>query len=172
MSPNIRRCTDDDVAEMVSIINEAAEAYRGIIPVDRWHEPYMPEAELRDEIAAGVEFLGCEDERGDLIGVMGVQPVQDVSLIRHAYVRPAAQGTGVGGALIAAITEMTDRPLLVGTWAAAGWAIKFYEKHGFTLVTPNQKESLLRKYWSIPDRQIETSVVLADQRWFNYVAVY
>lgn len=169
---NIRLCNDADVAEILSIINEAAEAYRGIIPEDRWHEPYMPEAELRDEIAAGVEFLGCEDDEGTLVGVMGVQPVQDVSLIRHAYVRTAAQGTGVGGALIAAITEMTDRPLLVGTWAAAEWAIKFYEKHRFTLVTPNQKEALLRKYWSIPDRQIETSVVLADQRWFNYVAVY
>lgn len=172
MIDGARPCTDADIVAMVEIVNEAAEAYRGIIPPDRWHDPYMPESELRDEIAAGVVFIGCEDGTGALIGVMGVQDVQDVALIRHAYVRTGVQGSGIGGQLISAIMEAAERPLLVGTWAAAEWAIKFYEKHGFTMVTPNQKESLLRKYWSIPDRQIETSVVLADQRWYNYVAVY
>jgi N-acetylglutamate synthase-like GNAT family acetyltransferase len=160
----IRRCGEADVPAMFAIINDAAQAYRGVIPADRWHEPYMPEAELRAEIAAGVVFWGAERE-GRLVGVMGLQDVLDVALIRHAYVATAARGEGIGGALLRHLVDQTDRPLLVGTWAAATWAIRFYERHGFALTSPAEKERLLRRYWSIPDRQIETSVVLVDERW-------
>jgi len=145
---------------MFEIINDAAQAYRGVIPADRWHEPYMPEGELRREIEAGVVFWGW-DEDGRLLGVMGLQDVDDVALIRHAYVVPAAQGRGLGGRLLEFLLANASRRVLVGTWAAATWAIGFYEKHGFTLVSAAEKERLLRKYWTIPDRQIETSVVLA-----------
>lgn len=160
----IRRCGEADVPAMFAIINDAAQAYRGVIPADRWHEPYMPEAELRAEIAAGVVFWGAERE-GRLVGVMGLQDVLDVALIRHAYVATAVRGEGIGGALLRHLVDQTDRPLLVGTWAAATWAIRFYERHGFALTSPAEKERLLRRYWSIPDRQIETSVVLVDERW-------
>jgi N-acetylglutamate synthase-like GNAT family acetyltransferase len=158
-----RRCGEADVTAMLAIINDAAQAYRGVIPADRWHEPYMPEAELRAEIAAGVVFWGAERE-GQLIGVMGLQDVQDVALIRHAYVATVERGRGTGGALLRHLLAQTDRPILVGTWAAASWAIRFYERHGFTLTTPAEKDRLLRRYWSIPDRQIETSAVLALRR--------
>ena len=154
----IRRCRDDELAAIGAIVNAAAVVYRGVIPEDRWHEPYMPAAELKGEIAAGVEFWGYEDDAA-LIGVMGIQPVQDVTLIRHAYVSPAAQGRGVGGALLAALEARGSGQLLVGTWAAATWAIGFYERHGFVAV--DDPAALLRRYWSIPERQIETSVVLA-----------
>jgi N-acetylglutamate synthase-like GNAT family acetyltransferase len=160
----IRRCGEADVPAMFAIINDAAQAYRGAIPADRWHEPYMPEAELRAEIAAGVVFWGAEREER-LIGVMGLQDVLDVALIRHAYVATVERGRGIGGALLRHLVDQTDRPLLVGTWAAATWAIRFYERHGFALTSPAEKERLLRRYWSIPDRQIETSVVLVDERW-------
>lgn len=160
----IRRCGPADVPAMLAIINDAAQAYRGVIPADRWHDPYMPEDELRGEIAAGVVFWGAE-AGGRLAGVMGLQEVQDVALIRHAYVATAVRGEGIGGELLRHLLAQTDRPVLVGTWAAATWAIRFYEKHGFALTSPAEKERLLRKYWSIPDRQIETSVVLADARW-------
>jgi len=129
----LRRCTDDDVPAMDAIINEAAQAYRGAIPADCWHEPYMKRAELLAEIAAGVEFWGWEDA-GDLVGVMGLQRVRDATLIRHAYVRPSHQSRGVGGALLNQLAGQTAGPLLVGTWAAAQWAIRFYERHGFRLV--------------------------------------
>jgi GNAT superfamily N-acetyltransferase len=155
----IRRCGDEDLATMLVIVNAAAQAYRGVIPADRWHEPYMPEAELRDEIAAGVEFWGLDSDDG-LIGVMGVQPVKDVDLIRHAYVRPDRQRHGVGAELIAHIRRRSRRRLLVGTWAAATWAIEFYQRHGFELVAPDAAAMLLRTYWTIPERQIATSVVL------------
>lgn len=145
---------------MLAIVNGAAEAYRGVIPADRWHEPYMPEAELREEIAAGVEFWGLETADG-LAGVMGVQPVRDVELIRHAYVRPGHQRHGVGAELIEHLRRRSTRRMLVGTWAAATWAITFYERHGFVLVAPERAADLLRAYWTIPERQIETSVVLA-----------
>jgi len=145
---------------MLAIVNGAAEAYRGVIPADRWHEPYMPEAELREEIAAGVEFWGLETADG-LAGVMGVQPVRDVDLIRHAYVRPGHQRHGVGAELIEHLRRRSTRRMLVGTWAAATWAITFYERHGFVLVAPERAAALLRAYWTIPERQIETSVVLA-----------
>ena len=160
---DIRPCRDDERPAVLAIVNAAAEAYRGVIPADRWHEPYMDAAELDREIAAGVAFWGYEVD-AELIGVMGIQPVGDVDLIRHAYVVPGRQRGGVGGALLAHIRGLSDRPMLVGTWAAAGWAIRFYERHGFELVSPERKTALLQTYWDIPERQIETSVVLADPR--------
>src|SRR5512143_1231013 len=160
----IRKCTERDCESIYEIINDAARAYKGVIPADRWHEPYMPWDYLRHEIDAGVEFWGYE-EKGQLIGVMGIQDVQDVTLIRHAYVRTKERGRGIGGQLLTHLKTLINRPALVGTWAAAIWAVKFYERHGFTLVTWEEKERLLRKYWSIPDRQTETSVVLADEQW-------
>jgi|SRR5271157_5585773 len=160
----IRPCTESEFDTICTIINEAAEAYRGIIPADRWHEPYMADEDLRHEIRSGVRFWGCEED-GELVGVMGIQDVQDVTLIRHAYVRTASRGRGIGGKLLAELRKMTDRPVLIGTWATATWAIQFYEKHGFRLVTPEEKDRLLRKYWSIPERQVETSVVLVEEKW-------
>ena len=157
---SIRPCRDDERAAILEIVNAAAEAYRGVIPADRWHEPYMPADELDAEIAAGVAFWGYEAD-GELLGVMGIQPVRDVDLIRHAYVAPAAQGRGIGGALLEHLLNGATRPMLVGTWAAAEWAIRFYRRHGFELQSRERGAELLRAYWSIPERQIETSVVLA-----------
>ena len=162
----IRLCIGDDVEDIYTIINDAAEAYRGIIPEDRWHVPYMPRDELKSEIEAGVVFWGCEQD-GELAGVMGIQDIQDVTLIRHAYVRTARRNRGIGGRLLRELREKTGRPLLIGTWDDAVWAIRFYETYGFQLVTPDEKNRLLKKYWSIPERQVETSVVLADRRWFD-----
>jgi GNAT superfamily N-acetyltransferase len=159
--PRIRPCRDDERPALLAIVNAAAQAYRGVIPADRWHEPYMGAGELDAEIAAGVVFWGYEAD-GALIAAMGIQPVRDVDLIRHAYVLPARQGGGVGGALLRHIRALSARRMLVGTCAAAEWAIRFYERHGFERVTPEQTRALLRTYWSIPDRQVETSVVLAD----------
>jgi GNAT superfamily N-acetyltransferase len=158
---NVRLCGDRDLATMLAIVNAAAEVYRGAIPADRWHDPYMPEAELREEIAAGVEFWGVDTDDG-LIGIMGVQPVRDVDLIRHAYVRPDRQRHGVGAELIEHLRQRSTRRILVGTWAAATWAVRFYERHGFVLVAPERAAALLRTYWTIPERQIDTSVVLAS----------
>jgi GNAT superfamily N-acetyltransferase len=146
---------------MFEIINAAAEAYRGVIPADCWHEPYMSAQELEREIAAGVVFWGYEAADGELLGVMGIQEVRDVDLIRHAYVRPGVQGRGVGSALLEHLRGLTTRRILIGTWAAAEWAVRFYQRHGFQLVSPQDKATLLRKYWTVSDRQIETSVVLA-----------
>lgn len=162
----IRLCGDSDFEAICYIINEAAGVYKGIIPPDCWKEPYMQEDELRHEIKAGVEFRGYEED-GELAGVMGIQNVLDVTLIRHAYVRTKSQNRGIGGELLAALREKTTRPVLIGTWAAAVWAIHFYEKHGFRMVTPEEKDQLLKKYWTIPARQIETSIVLAEQEWFE-----
>ena len=156
----IRPCRDDERPEILTIVNAAAQAYRGIIPADRWHDPYMPADELDREIAAGVAFWGYEAD-GALVGVMGIQAVGDVDLIRHAYVDPGRQRSGVGGALLEHLMRSATRRVLVGTWAAAEWAIGFYRRHGFQQVTPEQKDRLLKTYWNIPDRQIETSVVLA-----------
>ena len=161
----IRDCVDSDFETVYQVINDAAQAYKGIIPADRWTDPYMPREELRDELAAGVGFLGY-DEDGELTGVMGTQEVQDVMLIRHAYVRTGRQNRGIGGQLLARIMERATRPVLIGTWADAVWAVRFYERRGFNVVSPQEKERLLRQYWTVPDRQIETSVVLADERWF------
>jgi GNAT superfamily N-acetyltransferase len=155
----IRRCRDDERPAILAIVNAAAEAYRGVIPPDRWRDPYMPADELDGEIAAGVAFWGYEAD-GALLGVMGIQPLADVTLIRHAYVAPGRQRSGVGGALLEHLIATATQPLLVGTWATAEWAIRFYERHGFALVSPERKTELLRTYWTIPERQIETSVVL------------
>ena len=159
----IRPCTKADLNTIREIINEAAEAYRGVIPADCWHEPYMTRAHLDEEIAAGVVFRGCEDE-GTLVGVMGLQKSRDATLIRHAYVRRSHQGRGIGGTLMSALTSESDGPLLVGTWAAATWAIRFYERHGFELATPVETDRLLRLYWTVSPRQRETSVVLTRSR--------
>ena len=157
----IRLCRADEGAAILSIINAAAEVYRDVIPTDQWHEPYMPRDELDREIAAGVTFWGFENN-GVLTGVMGLQSMRDVDLIRHAYVLPAQQRHGIGGKLLHHLRQTSTRPMLVGTWAAAEWAIRFYERHSFQLVSPTRKTVLLKTYWSIPDRQIETSVVLAN----------
>ena len=160
MPPVIRRCHDGDTETILATINAAAEAYRGVIPADRWHEPYMDEAGLRAEIAAGVRFSACELD-GRVAGVMGIQPVRNVELIRHAYVLPACQGRGVGRELMRRLLGGKERQVLVGTWAAATWAIRFYERNGFQLVPDAAKALLLRAYWTIPDRQVDVSVVLA-----------
>jgi GNAT superfamily N-acetyltransferase len=156
----IRRCPDDALEAILAIVNTAAEAYRGVIPADCWHEPYMPREELDREIAAGVVFWGYE-ENGKLAGVMGFQPVQDADLIRHAYVLPGSQRHGVGSALLEHLRQLSARQILVGTWEAAHWAISFYRRHGFELVSPARKVALLKTYWDVPDRQIEVSIVLA-----------
>jgi GNAT superfamily N-acetyltransferase len=157
----IRRCDDRDLEVIWAIINDGAQAYRGIIPVDRWTEPYMSREKLRHEIAQGVVFWGYW-EADMLIGVMGLQQLQDVTLVRHAYVRSGWQKRGIGRQLLSHLRELTQGSMLVGTWADAAWAIRFYEKNGFRLVGSQEKERLLRKYWTVPERQIETSVVLAD----------
>jgi GNAT superfamily N-acetyltransferase len=178
----IRRCRPDEEPLMSEIVCDAASAYRGVIPADRYHEPYMPLAELQGEIAAGVEFWGAE-VGGTLTGIMGIQDVDTkaeddipgvpssggeslghVTLIRHAYVRTAQRGQGLGGLLLLHLLSQVDLPVLIGTWAAAEWAVRFYEKHGFTLTSHAEKETLLRRYWSVPARQVETSVVLADAK--------
>ena len=155
----IRPCTDSDVPNIFAIVNDAAQAYRDVIPSDRWHEPYMPLAELKEEIAAGVKFWGYDDA-SRLVGVMGIQPVKDVTLIRHAYVRMEMRSRGIGGKLLAHLLGQADGKILVGTWKAADWAVKFYQKHGFQLVSEEEKDRLLKIYWNIPERQIETAVVL------------
>jgi GNAT superfamily N-acetyltransferase len=148
------------VAEIYRVINDAATAYRGAIPADRYHEPYMPRDELEREMAEmqfhGV-FIG-----GRLVGVMGVQDVQDVTLVRHAYVESEHQGQGIGSALLRHVEATAGRDtILIGTWATATWAIRFYQEHGYTLVGSRaEKDAMLRRYWHVPDRQIETSIVL------------
>jgi len=180
----LRPCAPADEPRMADIVCDAARAYKGVIPADRYHEPYMPLAELRGEIAAGVRFCGAVNAAvnaaeaggfanglaGELVGVMGIQDVDnddprgigDVTLIRHAYVETVRRGQGIGGRLLEHLTSRTSRPMLIGTWAAADWAVRFYEKHGFVRTTTAEKETLLRIYWNIPERQVETSVVLAD----------
>jgi len=160
----IRRCEPADLSVIYAIINDAAMAYKGIIPADRWHEPYMPMEELRQEIADGVEFWGYEAEKA-LIGVMGIQDKGDVSLIRHAYVRTNNRRKGVGTALLRHIESQTTKPILVGTWLDAAWAVRFYQKNGYEILSRSETERLLRKYWNVPERQIETSVVLASPKW-------
>jgi GNAT superfamily N-acetyltransferase len=156
----IRACGGDDELRILEIINEAAAAYRGVIPDERWHEPYMSADELRGDLARGVAFVGMEVD-GTLVGVMGVQRVRDCDLIRHAYVLPSFQRHGVGGALIRHLTAASSRQMLVGTWAAATWAVAFYQRHGFTLLDPVQSRQLLGTYWNVPKPQMEASVVLA-----------
>lgn len=160
----VRKSSADDFDSILSVINDAAQAYRGVIPQDRYHEPYMSGDELRGQIDEGVIFWVYEDG-GGVVGVMGMQDVGDVTLIRHAYVKTALRKRGIGGLLLRELLGLTTRPVLIGTWADAWWAIAFYEKYGFRRVTTEEKNRLLRKYWRIPDRQVETSVVLADARW-------
>ena len=149
---------------MLAIVNDAAQAYKGVIPADRWHDPYMPADELAKEIAAGIAFWVAE-EGGRLLGVMGIQDKGDVALVRHAYVSTNQQGKGVGTKLLHHVEGLAGKPVLIGTWAAAKWAITFYQRNGYSVVSAAEKDQLLRKYWSIPARQIETSVVLADRHW-------
>ncbi len=160
----IRPCTDQDLEEILEVINDAARVYEGVIPDDRYQHPYMPAAELTRETEHGVRFWGFEQD-GRLLGVMGLQDVDDVTLIRHAYVRTTHRRRGIGGRLLQDLRSKATRSLLVGTWAAAAWAIEFYCRHGFEMVPRDQARLLLRRYWSIPERQIETSVVLAEKGW-------
>ena len=160
----IRECTESDFKTIFEIINDAAQAYKGVISKDRWHEPYMPFEELRKEIENGVVFWGLERD-GQLLGVMGIQDKGEVTLIRHAYVWTRAQKLGIGTRLLQHLESMTEKPVLIGTWADSLWAISFYKKNGYTLLSEEEKNRLLRKYWSIPERQVETSVVLANQTW-------
>lgn len=161
---DIRPATGGDTATIHEIINDAAQAYKGVIPADRWHEPYMSMADLESEMRKGVRFYCCRQD-GRIVGAMGIQDVKDVTLIRHAYVRTASRRHGVGQALLEHLNQLTTRPVLIGTWKAATWAIRFYEKNGFRLVDDAEKNRLLRIYWTIPDRQVEESVVLVDSKW-------
>jgi GNAT superfamily N-acetyltransferase len=160
----IRRCDEGDFEVIWTIINDGAQAYKGTIPADRWTEPYMSKEKLQHEIDEGVVFWGYEESE-TLLGVMGIQRVQDVTLIRHAYVRTGSQKHGIGAKLLSHLREMASGPVLIGTWADAVWAIRFYERHGFQMVGSEEKNRLLKEYWSIPERQVETSVVLADSTW-------
>lgn len=157
----IKKSKKGDFKDIYEIINDASSAYKGIIPEDRWKEPYMQEEELQKQIDDGVEFW-CYRQNAVILGVMGIQQKFDVTLIRHAYVRTTARNTGVGGKLLQDLLTLTEKPILIGTWADATWAINFYQKNGFRKVSHIEKEQLLRKYWDIPLRQIETSVVLAN----------
>jgi quercetin dioxygenase-like cupin family protein/GNAT superfamily N-acetyltransferase len=161
-NPSIRLCRSGDFETIHAIINDAAEAYRGIIPADCWHEPYMPREDLRRQIEQGIMFYGYAVD-GQLVAVMGIQHVQEVTLIRHAYVRTSHRQHGIGGQLLSCLRGLTRRPVLIGTWADAKWAIRFYQKHGFRLVARKQVPGLLNRYWGVPQRQVETSVVLTDR---------
>jgi len=162
----IRAIQDRDRDDALAIVNDAARAYRGVIPADRWHEPYMSMSELESEISGGVMFWVAVDA-GRPVGVMGIQDKGDVALVRHAYVVSTTQRKGLGTRLLRHVLDQAGKPILIGTWADAAWAIDFYRRNGFTVVSNSDKDFLLRKYWSIPERQIETSVVLADARWME-----
>jgi N-acetylglutamate synthase-like GNAT family acetyltransferase len=162
----IRESGRADFAEMLAIINDAARAYRGVIPADRWHDPYMSATELASEISGGVAFWVAEQE-GRMLGVMGIQDKGDVALVRHAYVVTTTQRSGIGTTLLRHVESLIEKPILIGTWADASWAIDFYRRNGFSMVSAEHKDRLLETYWSIPARQIETSVVLANSRWMQ-----
>lgn len=159
----IRKCSANDFEAILSIINDAAEVYYSIIPIDLWRQPYMSPDELRTEITSDIRFFGLE-VGGSLVAVMGTQSLKDVTLIRHAYVRPDRQRKGEGGRLLRYLVDTAPKPVLIGTWKAAHWALRFYEKHGFRLIEGGEKDRLLKAYWHIPARQIETSIVMADHR--------
>jgi GNAT superfamily N-acetyltransferase len=160
----IVECEDKDINDIYSIINDAAIAYKGIIPEDRWHEPYMSMEELKAQLEDGVQFWKFTEDK-EILGVMGIQPKEDVTLIRHAYVRTTQRNKGIGSKLLEHLYSIATTPVLIGTWADATWAINFYQKHGYRLLLQGEKDTLLRKYWSVPERQIETSVVLANADW-------
>lgn len=160
----VSKCTPEDFETIYTIINDAAIAYKGIIPADRWHEPYMSKEELQQQMREGVEFWAYQ-EGEEMLGVMGIQFKGEVTLIRHAYVRTSSRNKGIGKQLLLHLSSISSTPILIGTWANASWAIEFYKKHGFRLVTPEEKNQLLKKFWSIPERQVETSVVLASEDW-------
>lgn len=162
----IRACNAREFEAIWTIVNDGARAYAGVVPSDCLHDPYMSKEELRHEVGNGVVFWGHEED-GELLGVMGIQELHDVTLIRHAYVRSRAQGRGIGSKLLSHLGKLAKQPLLIGTWADASWAIRFYERHGFHLLSYEQKETMLPKYWKIPQRQIETSVVLASPEWLE-----
>jgi GNAT superfamily N-acetyltransferase len=166
----IRKCTEKDVEAIFDIVNDAAMAYKGVIPSDCWHEPYMPMKQLLWEIGDGVCFWGLE-ENERLIGVMGIQDKGEVTLIRHAYVRTEKRNHGIGTQLMRHLEPMSEKPILIGTWADAAWAVRFYQKNGYTLLPTDEKNRLLRKFWTISERQVETSVVLADAKWKNYAMI-
>ncbi len=161
----IRQCNDVDFQSIYEVINDAASAYKGVIPEDRWQEPYMSKAELREQIGEGVRFWCFTEGPKTILGAMGIQDKGEVALIRHAYVRTPSRNKGIGSALLEHLVASAGKPVLVGTWADAAWAIRFYEKHGFRRVSPTEKETLLRRFWRIPDRQVQTSVVLASPDW-------
>ena len=160
----IRKCAEINVTKLYAIINDAAQAYKGVIPDDRWHEPYMPLEELEHEIEDGVVFWAFEED-GNLLGIMGIQDRDDVALIRHAYVRTNRQNHGIGTQLLQHLERTTKKPILIGTWADARWAIRFYERNGYRLLSRKETEQLLQRYWSIPERQVVTSVILANLKW-------
>ena len=160
----IRKAANEDFEDIFNIINDAATAYKGVIPPDRWHEPYITKEELKGQIADGVRFC-CYVANNEIIGVMGIQDKADVELIRHAYVRTKQRQKGIGTLLLQELIKASKKPILIGTWKAADWAISFYEKHGFCLVEDEERNRLLKKYWAIPDRQVETSVVLVDEKY-------
>ena len=159
----IRPCTAADVPQIFGIINDSAQAYKEVIPADCWHEPYMPLQHLQDEIADGVRFWGYQKEN-ELVGVLGLQSRGDVDLIRHAYVKTVHRGEGIGQALLAHGEATSTKPILIGTWAAATWAIRFYCRNGYRVLPDDEGARLLRTYWNIPARQAEVSVVLAGSR--------
>ena len=164
----ITNCEEKDFNDIYEIINDGASAYRGIIPADRWHEPYMSKQELQQQIDDGVRFW-CYTEEGSILGVMGIQDKNEVTLIRHAYVRTISRKMGIGSKLLQHLRNISATPILIGTWSAANWAIDFYKKHGFRLLAEEEKNKLLRRYWTIPERQVETSVVLADKNWSSKI---
>jgi len=161
----IRNITKSDLPGIYHVINDAAMAYKGIIPEDRWHEPYMSMSELQEQIADGVQFVCFVEDHHTIVGVMGMQDKREVVLIRHAYVMTNGRRKGIGTSLLHALMIKVDKPILIGTWKTADWAINFYEKHGFRVVPEEEKNRLLKTYWNIPDRQVETSVVLADAKY-------
>ncbi|PWV54348.1 GNAT family N-acetyltransferase [Chitinophaga sp. S165] len=160
----ITKTEQTDFDTIYEIINDAALAYKGIIPEDRWHEPYMTKDELQEQIKDGVLFWKYSEDN-TVLGVMGIQFKGPVTLIRHAYVRTLQRNKGVGGDLLSHLRTVATTPILIGTWKDASWAIRFYQKHGFRLLPEEEKNDLLKKYWVIPSRQIETSVVLASENW-------
>jgi N-acetylglutamate synthase-like GNAT family acetyltransferase len=160
----IRKAADQDFEELFNIINDAAIAYKGVIPADRWHEPYMTKEELKVQIEDGVSF-SCYVDNNEIIGVMGIQDKTDVELIRHAYVRTKQRNKGIGTLLLRELIKNSTKPILVGTWKAASWAISFYKKNDFSLVDEEEKNRLLKKYWATSERQVETSVVLVDEKY-------